>query len=224
MAKRFAFATAPVASKPVRKRKVRKHIAIDGLADLSACRRLRAAILAIEAEIEYGVKEQTMDTFVTAGRVKRGRPDNFVGQDGQIEASCQLRQRSLYGASDETLTAIKQMAKDTGTGDLVTETEVYQFDPDVLRNVATRKAIEKALASVPDLPANVIVKRKIHELDPDAIGKLFVAKWMAEPHEIEASLQLISTLAIRCDYDSMLTASDVQRVACLLPALNKDVS
>jgi len=214
----FSFGSAPTAKRGTKSAVVNKTVPVVGLRDLKALRRLRAAILSIETEIDTAAKAEMLQHFVENGCLHKLRPENFTGSDEGQSANCQLRVRSFgaYGVSEEQAAEIDAMMASAGIASVVSESESFEFNPDVLAVETHRAAIEKALASVPGLPADFIQRKVKRSVDAKAMDMLFSAK-SDDPAFIETALPLISTLAIRCDYDKADTnlGPDLDRVATL---------
>jgi len=198
----FTFGAAPTVKRGSKSAVVNKTIPITGLRDLKALRRLRAAIVSLETEIDITAKAEMMQQFVETGCNLKVRPENFTGIDEGQSANCQLRARSFgpNGVSEEQAAEIEAVAETAGIGSVIQEIETFEFNPEVLADSTYRAAIEKALGSIPGLPADFIQRKVKRTLDSKAMDRLFAAK--AEDAEfIETTLPLLSTLAIRVDYD-----------------------
>lgn len=196
-----------------------KDVAILGLRDLKACRRLRGVILAVETEIETNVKEAMIEHFVAEGCEQGRQPANFNGvdrtDDGAQSANCQLKLRSYgpNGMSDEAVEEVEA----AGLGDLIETKKTFQFNEDALTD-DVMATINEALSAVAHrLPAGLLKVGVRRKLKTESIDRLF-NRHAAEPAFVQSNLPLLSTLAVRCNYDlsDENIAPDVERVAALL--------
>ncbi len=212
-ANRISFGSAPVVkrggSKPAT-----KETAVKGLRDLKACRRLRAVILSLEADIETEAKQTMTSLFVAEGCKTKVRPESFTGVDEGQSANCQLRARSFgpYGVSQDVAAEIDGI----GLGYMIEETETFEFNSEVL-TPEIQTQIEVALSKIKGLPENLIQRNIKRTLNANAIGTLFATKGN-DPQFVQAALPLVSQLAIRVDYNKadLDIGPDVERVAKLM--------
>jgi hypothetical protein len=179
-----------------RKKDVRE-VAIKGLRDYKAFRRMRAVMLAIETQMKDQLDAAISAEFRRTGCGAKLRPDNFVGTDGQQTGSCQLRAKSfgVYGMSNDTVDEIES----AGLGDLIATETKFEIDAADLTDELKAQIVAK-LSEIPGISPTLfkpVVKRTLRQ---DALDRLF-ADYHDEPTFVEQALPLMGTLAIRCDYN-----------------------
>jgi hypothetical protein len=218
------FGGAIVKTSSPKKGKTLRETPIAGLRNLRACKRLRAVIYAVETNLDEQIKLAMAKEFNSEGCRSGRRPDNFTGTDEEQEGNCQLRARSFgpYGMSEDVAAELTSM----GLGEVVETKDTFQFNDDVL-TPEMMQAIDEALAkakyrdadgTMRPLPVATLIQRVVkRSLASTAIDTLFASK-RDDPKFVAAALPLISTLAIRCDYDKAddNVQPDAERVAKLL--------
>lgn len=179
------------------RKKDSRTVVIQNLRAKKAVRRVRAAMTAIEDDLDNKIKAAMTAEFKATGCADKKRPDNFTGTDGNQSANCQLRARSfgVYGMDDETAAEIEAL----GLGDYIVTSTKFEIDADDLSDELKHQIIAK-LSEIPGITADLfkpVIKRS---LISNALDRLFVEHY-AKPDFIEQGLAMFGTLATRVDYN-----------------------
>lgn len=179
-----------------RKKDIRT-VVIENLRAKKAVRRVRAAMTAIEENLDNKIKGAMALEFKTTGCSDKKRPDNFIGTDGDQSANCQLRARSfgVYGMDDETAAEIEA----AGLGDYIVTTTKFEIDAADLTDELKQQIMLK-LSEIPGITAGLFKPVLKRSLISNALDRLFV-EHHAKPDFIEQALTMLGTLATRVDYN-----------------------
>ncbi len=153
------FADAPIAPTPKKKGgKQARTVKMPGLRNLNEVTKAVAVLMAVRETLVAEIKEKMISEFIQTGVATKQRPDNFVGEDGDETASCQLRKRSSASSlSPEEIEICKKHNIPLDTN--VSQSETFIFNSAYLSDTKLMAKIEAALSKVPGLPADLIMKQ-----------------------------------------------------------------
>jgi uncharacterized protein YbjQ (UPF0145 family)/uncharacterized protein YlzI (FlbEa/FlbD family) len=145
--KNFFEQAAPATAKG--KAKAKTHfVPVEGLEMVASLKVVQEAVSALSEVYEGEVKVYMNETFVSQGASLHRRPDNFHGEEGEADASLQLRKRSTVSKLGEAeVTALT----DHGIP-FQTVADSFQINPKYVEDAALMKKINSALVKVTGIP------------------------------------------------------------------------
>lgn len=185
---------APKATKKVAKDD-NATVTIEGVEHFSALKALGKAIEGATKTLEGDIKGEALQTFIERGCDAKKRPDNLKTKEGKAQASVQLKVLSDRSyISEENAARLQEAGVRLDIKDEVVET--FVLNPEYANNAALMAKIEKALATIKDLPEDLFLHQSQKKIvaTEDSLNDIFAKCKIAQAKEL---LPLVSTLAIR---------------------------
>jgi hypothetical protein len=152
------FSSAKPVAKPSAKSnsKVDNRIPVAGLAALAGAGKIVKAAKAVEMFYKAQVYEQSRDYFVNQVKLTKSKPPtSFNAVEGEASGNLQFKRRSSVSVLKE---AEREMLDEHNLPYEVEE--IFSFNPSILSDPKKREALNKALSTWKDCPADLIVKQE----------------------------------------------------------------
>lgn len=222
MANMFATAKEAPSSPKGKGKKEKLKVAIKGLEDLATIKYAMDALKGLYETVDADVRNQVKAWFIKTGGESKSQPENPEGDEGNGRASLQLRKRSSRSVLTDTEIAL---AKEFGLP-LETQTDVAEtfiINPEYANDQALLEKVSKALAKVPGLPEDFILKQtgKTTTVFADnAITALFAT---GDMDKITAAIGMVGTFAVGPKVkDQLKAAARVSEILALATSAGDD--
>ena len=216
-ATRNLFEQASPASKLAAKSKKNFPVPVDGLEMVASLKVVQEAVSALSEVYEGEVKVYMQETFVAQGAALHKRPPNFHGEEGEADASLQLRKRSTVSKlNEDEVTALTEHGVPVQT-----VADSFQINPKYVEDEALMKKINKALIKIEGIPDDffeaVPGKAVVTEESVEAV-------FQKSRTVIAALLPMVTTLGVRAKLKTNTEESIRRAFGRVSEALGQDLS
>jgi hypothetical protein len=207
---------APATTKGKAKAKTNS-VPVEGLEMVASLKVVQEAVSALSEVFEGEVKVYMNETFVEQGASLHRRPENFHGEEGEADASLQMRKRMTTSKlGEDEVTALT----DHGIP-FATVAGSFQINPKYVEDAALMKKINSALVKVAGIPDDFFeaVPGKSVVTD-ETVDTLFQKSRTV----IAALLPMVTTLGIRAKLKTNTEESIRRAFGRVSEALGQDLS
>ncbi len=192
---------------------------VEGLEMYASIKVVEDALSAVKEVYEGQVKVHMHETFVKLGTTLHKRPENLKGEEGDANASLQLRKRSTASKLNE------QDAEVLRQSNIPIEDVPASFtiNPKYVEDTALMARINAAIVKhVKDVPDDLFVVETGRAIVTDeSIDAVFR---MNDPDTIAALLPLVTTLSIRAKLKDNMVATMQKAFARVANALGNELT
>lgn len=203
----ISFATAKTVKTVAKAKKADKvRVEMNGMHEYAALVSVMKSLEAVKASMEAEIKADMLKKFVDMGCDKQARPANFIGFEGDGEASCELRARSSVSGLTE---AEQEILADHEIPTTVVEDVVDTFviNPQYITDASLMDKVAAKLNTIKDIPSDFILKQEGRAKTVVAEGGLD-AVFKNSPEVAANLLKIVGTLAIKAKFTDMEKALD----------------
>jgi len=193
----------------IERKGAKTEIEIQGLEDYAIIDSLIKSLEAVKDSYSEPVKSQAREFFLESDGGKK--PSNPRGVEGIAEASIELRKRSTRSTlSDEEVALLT--ANDVPFEVIEDTAELTAFNPEVLKNPALVKVIEKALEKIPGAETFFVKQEQVARrvVSDDSVSAVF-SKGLAKE-----LLDVVTVLAIKAKLNAPADKKAIELVKKIL--------
>lgn len=194
------FGSAAVEVKVVKKKSAKPTVAVSENLDILAWMdTVIDTVSGARAFYEAEVKLEARKIYIDRGMQQKSQPENLsLMAPEESTASAEFRKRSsMSKLTDEQIAVLEANSIPYETA--VIKEEHYFFNPELINNPATRQAISKALANVPELKNQQVLMKQEKEVKyivaDESLNRAFAQ--VDKRSMLEAILDIVSVAAIK---------------------------
>ncbi len=211
------FESASPAAKAGLKKSSRDYETVDGVEMCASINVVEDTLAALRELHEGDVKVAMQNRTVALGAQHHKHPGNYFGEEGDGEASLQIKKRASNSKLDEN-----QVAMLTQYGiPFETVPNSYKLNPKYVENETLMKKVNAALNKIPDMPDDIWVEVPGKAIvNDESIAAVFR---LNDKDTINNLLPLVTTLAVAATLKETSAASLKRAFARVSAALNGDL-